>query len=107
MKKMFKSDKESMENFLSILKNDDVITSYKVIDEKNFTVTIKNNISYVEVSLAKEPIDYVAEKFTELSGNTSMIDDYIINSCIALSREGVMDKQTALKMIHNRLKEIL
>lgn len=57
------------------------------------------------VSDHKIPMDYVADKFSELSGN-DISDDRIIRLCVNLCRAGAISKIECLSDIHAYLNEV-
>lgn len=75
------------------------VSELKNVNQSNIVEHVLKLARQNEIQDDKASIDYVANKFAELSGN-EVYEDNILRLCINLARRNVITKSETLKLVH-------
>lgn len=73
------------------------------VDQSNVAGHVEALAKLNEITASKTNIDFVANKFAELSGNT-VYDDNILRLCLMLARKSIISNSDAMQLIYMHLK---
>jgi len=79
------------------------VLNHMSVTRRNVKKHVLDLARHYKIHDEKADIDYVANKFAELSGN-DVYEDVITRLCITLARQSILTKAEALRFVHLHLK---